>query len=134
MKKIKLYNRDNFDVYFVEEFNFDGAGKFEGHLEGNFISIGIDYNEDGTEILALDPNGGPRISLKRFIYIYKDNFGITTKFELIKIEFNEANNSFKLIFDYVSGEPVMTAEFLVVENDDQENRFISGENEDMITT
>ena len=49
MKKIKLYNRDNFDVYFVEEFDFDGVGKFEGHLEGNFISIGIDYNEDGTE-------------------------------------------------------------------------------------
>lgn len=133
MKKIKLYNRDNFDVYFVETFDFINS-IFEGYLEGNFISVGIDYNEDGTEILALDPNGGPQIIVKRFVYIYTDSDNISTQFELIKIEFDEDLNRYKLIFDYVSGEPEVTAEYLVIENDEQDDRFISGENEDMIIT
>lgn len=133
MKRIKLYNRDNFDVYFVETFDFINS-IFEGYLEGNFVSVGIDYNEDGTEILALDPNGGPQIIVKKFVYIYTDSDNISTQFELIKIEFDADLNHYKLIFDYVSGEPEVTAEYLVIENEEQDDRFISGENEDMIIT
>lgn len=116
MKTIKLYNRDNFDVYFVEDFNFTN-NIFEGYLIGNFISIGIDYNDDGSKILSIDPNGGPQILINKFIYTYSDELG--TKFELIEIIFDEENNRFKLIFDYLGGEIPVEKEYIIIEQSDE---------------
>lgn len=116
MKKIKLYNRDNFDVYFIEDFDFTN-NIFEGYLEGNFISVGIDYNGDGSKILCIDPNGGPQILINKFIYTYPDELG--TKFELIEIIFDEENNRFKLIFDYLGGEIPLENEYIIVEQSDE---------------
>lgn len=101
MKDIKLYNRNNHDLFLVND--KDNVRKFT--LVGNYFSVSITEDEiknnDGSKtrfIYAIDPDGGPNIVVGNFLINYTFETGDPVEMCLERIEINDIKNGYDLYF------------------------------------